>query len=170
MANNRFKVDQGLVSTGNAEFYQRIDAYANAYFQNDLFVVSGNLVVNGTLVYANVVVGQGGIRAVADQQDLGNTTNRFNLFGYNVQIDGAIYPSANGILLGNTTRRFDVYSNNVQTVTLSFQDGGSVNGQYYTGTASNANTINGLYANGIIVRTSNTTCLLYTSPSPRDCS
>jgi len=73
MANNRFKVDNGLAVSGNAEFYQRIDAHANAHFNNDLFVVSGNLVVNGTLIYANVVIGNGGIRAVADQQDLGNT-------------------------------------------------------------------------------------------------
>ena len=157
MANNRFKVDNGLVVTGNAEFYQRIDSFANAHFQNDLFVVSGNLVVNGTLIYANVVIGNGGIRSIADQQDLGNTTNRFNLFGYRVQVDDALVPLANGILIGNTTRRFEVYANNLNATTITVGAGGSINATYFNGTASNANTINGLYANGFVVRTSNTT-------------
>jgi hypothetical protein len=157
MANNRFKVDNGLSVTGNAEFYQRIDAFANAHFNNDLFVVSGNLVVNGTLIFANVVVGNGGIRSIADQQDLGNTTNRFNLFGYRVQIDDTLVPLANGIAAGNTTRRFEVFANNLNATTITVGSGGSINATYFNGTASNANTINGLYANGFVVRTGNTT-------------
>jgi len=56
-ANSRFKVDNGLVASGNAIFYDRVDVQANAFFNNDLFVVSGNLVVNGTLIFANVVIG-----------------------------------------------------------------------------------------------------------------
>ncbi len=55
-ANNRFKVDNGLVASGNAIFYDRVDVEANAHFKNDLFVVSGNLVVNGSLVYVRVKV------------------------------------------------------------------------------------------------------------------
>jgi hypothetical protein len=158
MANNRFKVDNGLVVTGNTEFYQRIDSFANAHFQNDLFVVSGNLTVNGTLIYANVVIGNGGIRSIADQQDLGNTTNRFNLFGYRVQIDDTLVPLANGVLIGNTTRRFEVFSNNLNTTTISV-GATSLNATYYDATAKSANTINGLYANGIIVRTGNTSAV-----------
>ena len=156
MANNRFKVDNGLAVTGNAEFYQRIDAFANAHFNNDLFVVSGNLVVNGTLIYANVVIGNGGIRAVADQQDLGNTTNRFNLFGYRVQIDNTLMPLANGVAVGNTTRRFEVFANNLNATTITV-GATSINATYFDATAKSANTINGLYANGIVVRTGNTT-------------
>ena len=156
MANNRFKVDNGLAVSGNAEFYQRIDAHANAHFNNDLFVVSGNLVVNGTLIYANVVIGNGGIRAVADQQDLGNTTNRFNLFGYRVQIDDTLVPLANGVAIGNTTRRFEVYANNLNATTITVGST-SINSTYFDGTSKSANTINGLYANGIVVRTGNTT-------------
>lgn len=159
MANNRFKVDHGLTVTGNTEFYQRIDSFANAHFRNDLFVVSGNLTVNGTLIYANVVVGNGGIRAIADQQDLGNTTNRFNLFGYRVQVDDSLVPLANGIPVGNTTRRFEIFANNLNATTLTIGAGGSINATYFNGTASNANTINGLYANGFVVRTSNSTAV-----------
>lgn len=155
MANNRFKVDNGLVVTGNAEFYQRIDSFANAHFRNDLFVVSGNLVVNGTIVYANVVVGNGGIRSIADQQDLGNTTNRFNLFGYRVQIDDALVPLANGVAAGNTTRRFEVFANNLNATTITVGST-SINSTYFDGTSKSANTVNGLYANGFIVRTGNT--------------
>jgi len=157
MANNRFKVDNGLVVTGNAEFYQRIDSFANAHFRNDLFVVSGNLVVNGTIVYANVVVGNGGIRSIADQQDLGNTTNRFNLFGYRVQIDDTLVPLANGVAVGNTTRRFEVFANNLNATTITIGAGGSINATYFSGTASNANTVGNLDANGIIVRTGTST-------------
>ena len=155
MANNRFKVDNGLVVTGNAEFYQRIDSFANAHFRNDLFVVSGNLVVNGTIVYANVVVGNGGIRSIADQQDLGNTTNRFNLFGYRVQIDDLLVPLANGVAAGNTTRRFEVFANNLNATTITVGST-SINSTYFDGTSKSANTVNGLYANGFIVRTGNT--------------
>lgn len=159
MANNRFKVDNGLVVTGNAEFYQRIDSFANAHFRNDLFVVSGNLVVNGTIVYANVVVGNGGIRSIADQQDLGNTTNRFNLFGYRVQIDDTLVPIANGVAAGNTTRRFEVFANNLNATTITIGSGGSINTTYYSGTASNANTVGNLDANGIIVKTGTSTAV-----------
>lgn len=158
MANTRFKVDNGLVVTGTTEFYQRIDSFANAHFQNDLFVVSGNLTVNGSLVYANVAIGTGGIRAVADQQDLGNTTNRFNLFGYRVQIDDTLIPLANGVPIGNTTRRFEVFSNNLNTTTITI-GAASINSTIYTGTASNANTVGGLAANGIIVRTGTSTAV-----------
>ena len=158
MANNRFKVDNGLAVTGNAEFYQRIDAFANAHFNNDLFVVSGNLVVNGTLIYANVVIGNGGIRSIADQQDLGNTTNRFNLFGYRVQVDDTLVPLANGVAAGNTTRRFEVFANNLNATTITVGST-SINSTYFDGTSKSANTVNGLYANGFIVRTSDTTAV-----------
>lgn len=158
MANTRFKVDHGLAVTGNAEFYQRIDAHANAFFNNDLFVVSGNLTVNGTIVYANVVVGNGGIRAIADQQDIGNTSNRFNLFGYRVQVDDSLVPLQNNIPMGNTTRRWEIYANNLNTTTITV-GATSLNATYYDATAKSANTINGLYANGIVVRTSNTSAV-----------
>ncbi len=105
-ANNRFKVDNGLVASGNAIFYDRVDVQANAHFNNDLFVVSGNLVVNGSLVYANVTIGQGGIFLVADQQPLGNTSNRFNAFLYDTISYGTIRPNANGGALGTTTVKF----------------------------------------------------------------
>lgn len=153
-ANNRFKVDNGLVASGNAIFYDRVDVQANAFFNNDLFVVSGNLVVNGSLVYANVTIGQGGVLLTADQQPLGNTSNRFNAFLYDTSSYGTLKPNANGGALGTTTERFQVFANNITvTNTVNFPSGASVNSTLYTGTASNANTVYNISANGIIVRT-----------------
>jgi len=153
-ANNRFKVDNGLVASGNAIFYDRVDVEANAHFKNDLFVVSGNLVVNGSLVYANVTIGQGGVLLIADQQPLGNTSNRFNAFVFNTTSYGTLRPDANGGALGTTTARFDVFANNITvTNTVNFPSGAGVNSSLYTGTASNANTVYNISANGIVVRT-----------------
>jgi hypothetical protein len=153
-ANNRFKVDNGLVASGNAIFYDRVDVEANAHFKNDLFVVSGNLVVNGSLVYANVTIGQGGVLLIADQQPLGNTSNRFNAFLYDTISYSTLRPNANGGALGTTTARFDVFANNITvTNTVNFPSGAGVNSSLYTGTASNANTVYNISANGIVVRT-----------------
>jgi len=136
-ANNRFKVDNGLVASGNAIFYDRVDVQANAHFNNDLFVVSGNLVVNGSLVYANVTIGQGGIFLVADQQPLGNTSNRFNAFLYDTISYGTIRPNANGGALGTTTARFNIFANNIAlTDSITLAGGGGVNSSLYTGTAA----------------------------------
>jgi len=153
-ANSRFKVDNGLVASGNAIFYDRVDVQANAFFNNDLFVVSGNLVVNGSLVYANVTIGQGGIFLIADQQPLGNTTNRFNAFLYDTTSFGTLRPNANGGALGTTTERFQVFANNITvTNTVNFPSGAGVNSSLYTGTASNANTVYNISTNGIVIRT-----------------
>lgn len=153
-ANSRFKVDNGLVASGNAIFYDRVDVEANAHFKNDLFVVSGNLVVNGSLVYANVTIGQGGVLLIADQQPLGNTSNRFNAFLYDTISYSTLRPNANGGALGTTTARFDVFANNITlTNSLQLTGGGGVNSSLYTGTASNANTVYNISANGIVVRT-----------------
>ena len=153
-ANNRFKVDNGLVASGNAIFYDRVDVEANAHFKNDLFVVSGNLVVNGSLVYANVTIGTGGVFLTADQQPLGNTSNRFNAFLYDTISFNTLRPNANGGALGTTTARFDVFANNITvTNTVNFPSGAGVNSSLYTGTASNANTVYNISSNGIVIRT-----------------
>lgn len=163
MANNRFKVDHGLAVTGNSEFYQRIDAFANAYFNNDLVLVTGNLTVSGNLNYANVSVTSGGIQVGVDQAPLGNTSNRFNLFAYKVEVYGSIVPSANGIQAGNTTRRFEVFANSINVAdTINLPGGQVINSTIYTGTASNANTVGNLAANGIIVRTGTATAVART--------
>ena len=153
-ANSRFKVDNGLAASGNAIFYDRVDVEANAFFKNDLFVVSGNLVVEGSLVYANVTIGEGGIFLIADQQPLGNTTNRFNAFLYDTTSFGTLRPNANGGALGTTTERFQIFANNITvTNTVNFPSGAGVNSSLYTGTASNANTVYNISTNGIVVRT-----------------
>jgi hypothetical protein len=153
-ANNRFKVDNGLVASGNAIFYDRVDVEANAHFKNDLFVVSGNLVVNGSLIFANVAIGNGGVIPISDQQPLGNTSNRFNAFLFNTTSFGTLRPAANGGALGTTTERWQVFANNITvTNTVNFPGGAGVNSSLYTGTASNANTVYNISANGIVVRT-----------------
>ena len=153
-ANSRFKVDNGLAASGNAIFYDRVDVQANAFFNNELFVVSGNLTVSGSLVYANVIIGQGGIFLIADQQPLGNTTNRFNAFLYDTTSFGTLRPNANGGALGTTTERFQVFANNITvTNTVNFPSGAAVNSTLYTGTASNANTVYNISTDGIVVRT-----------------
>lgn len=153
-ANNRFKVDNGLVASGNAIFYDRVDVQANAHFSGNVFVVSQDLIVNGSLVYANVVIGQGGVFLIADQQPLGNTSNRFNAFLYDTISYSTLRPNANGGALGTTTARFDVFANNITvTNTVNFPSGAGVNSSLYTGTASNANTVYNISANGIVVRT-----------------
>ncbi len=153
-ANNRFKVDNGLVASGNAIFYDRVDVQANAFFNNDLFVVSGNLVVNGSLVYANVTIGQGGVLLIADQQPLGNSSNRFNAFLFDTTSYGTLKPAANGGALGTATERFQIFANNITvTNTVNFPSGAGVNSSLYTGTASNANTVYNISSNGIVVRT-----------------
>jgi hypothetical protein len=153
-ANSRFKVDNGLVASGNAIFYDRVDMQANAFFNNDLFVVSGNLTVNGTLIFANVVIGNGGVIPISDQQPLGNTSNRFNAFLYDTTSYSTLRPNANGGALGTTTERFQVFANNITvTNTVNFPSGAAVNSSLYTGTASNANTVYNISANGIVVRT-----------------
>ena len=153
-ANNRFKVDNGLVASGNAIFYDRVDMQANAFFNNDLFVVTGNLTVSGSLNYANVTVASGGILVGTDQAPLGNTTNRFNAFLYDTISYGTLRPNANGGALGTTTARFDVFANNITvTNTINFPGGAAINSTIYSGTASNANNLFNLSANGIVVKT-----------------
>lgn len=153
-ANSRFKVDNGLVASGNAIFYDRVDVEGNAHFDNDVFVVSGNLTVNGSIIYANVVIGNGGVIPISDQQPLGNTSNRFNAFLYDTTSYGTLKPNANGGALGTTTERFQVFANNITvTNTVNFPSGAAVNATNYTGTASNANTVGNVSANGFYVRT-----------------
>lgn len=153
MANNRFKVDHGITATGNSEFYQEVKVYANMEVQADVFLITGNLTVQGNLNYANTSIA-GDLKPEVDRSDLGNTTNRFDLFAYDATIYNTLLPSASGKALGSLTQRFDGYFTSVDVSgTVNLAGGNSLNSTYFTGTASNANTIGNLAANGIIVRT-----------------
>lgn len=153
MANNRFKVDHGITATGNSEFYQEVKVFANMEVQADVFLVTGNLTVQGNLNYANTSIA-GDLKPEVDRSDLGNTTNRFDLFVYDATVYNSVLPSVSGKALGSLTQRFDGYFTNVDVSgTVSLSGGNSLNSTYFTGTASNANTIGNLAANGIIVRT-----------------
>ncbi len=86
MANTRFKTHHGLNST------------ANSYVQGDL-EVTGNVQIGGVLAYSGVAVGN--FIPDSDQRDLGNTTNRWDLFGFTANIASTL--RANGAAsLGNT--------------------------------------------------------------------
>lgn len=153
MANNRFKVDHGITATGNSEFYQEVKVFANMEVQADVFLITGNLTVQGNLNYANTSIA-GDLKPEVDRSDLGNTTNRFDLFVYDATVYNSVLPSVSGKALGSLTQRFDGYFTNVDiSGTVSLAGGNSLNSTYYSGTASNANTIGNLASNGIIVRT-----------------
>jgi hypothetical protein len=122
MADQRFKVENGLVVQGsNNVFEDIVTINANLYVNSNLLFVGQDLFVTGNLVYTNTQVA-GDLTPFDDRADLGNTTNRFDLFAFDVQVDGSIRPGANGVQLGNTTRRWDTYSTNIRgsgTLTVS---------------------------------------------------
>lgn len=153
MANTRFKADHGIVATGNSEFYHIVNVYANAYFQNDLFIVSGNLVVNGTLIYANVTVDAGGIIPASDQEPLGNTTNRFDVFAYNVDVYGSVEPGANSVTLGTASKRFDGFFEDLNVANVVTVGTATINSTMFSGSSNNASSVGGATANGFLVRT-----------------
>lgn len=108
MANSRFKADNGLVVSGaNAEFYRDTRMYANLFVNADAVLITGNLTVQGNLNYANLSY-TGDVAPVTDKQDLGNTTNRFDIFAYDVEVYGSLVPSTTTKPLGNTTRRWEL--------------------------------------------------------------
>lgn len=115
MANTRFKVDNGLTVTGaNALFKESISVDANCYVYGDLLYVSGNFYVGGNLTYTNTSVA-GDLVPQSTGIDLGNTTNRFDGFFYDVSISNSLNPASSSVPAGNTTNRWFLYTANVDT-------------------------------------------------------
>lgn len=81
----------------------------NVTITGSLLFVTGNFVVGGNLTYANVATS--GLVANPDQAFLGNTTQRFDGFFYDVIIYDTLNPSVNSIALGNTTNRWQLFAN-----------------------------------------------------------
>lgn len=131
-SNQQFKVENGLLVTGNTSFFEyqvnvgSTSAKANLYVQGDLLYVGGNLYVTGNQIISGTTQYDIDIIPLTPSgRNLGNTTNVWNAFLYEVRVDSYLRPSANAIQLGNTTKRFEAYvtdfdaSGNV-TVTNNF--------------------------------------------------
>ena len=86
MANTRFKTHHGLNST------------ANSYISGDL-EVTGNVQIGGTLSYSGVSIGN--FIPDSDQRDLGNTSNRWDLFGFTANLASTLRATG-ATSLGNT--------------------------------------------------------------------
>lgn len=113
MSDQRFKVEDGLVvQGGNNVFEEKVTINANLNVEGSLLFVGQDLFVTGNLVYTNTQVA-GDLTPYDDRARLGNTTNRFDMFAFAVQVDGSIVAGANGVPIGNTTRRFDVFARDI---------------------------------------------------------
>lgn len=115
MANTRFKAENGLLVTGaNSIFMQEVQVNANLTVNSDLLYVGGNLYVQGDQIISGTTLYDSDIIPLAATgRQLGNTSNRFDLNGRNINITGNMHPNSSGLLLGNTTARWDTYSTNV---------------------------------------------------------
>lgn len=115
MANTRFKVDNGLTVAGaNSVFKDSIAVDANCYVYGDLLYVSGNFYVGGNLTYTNTSVA-GDLVPQSTGIALGNNTNRFTGYFYDVSIGNSLTPTTNGLPAGNTTNRWFIYATNVSS-------------------------------------------------------
>lgn len=113
-------------------------------------VALGNTINRFDMFIRNGIV-YGYLNASANGIPLGNNTSRFDITANTLNISSGIFPTSNGVALGNTINRFDVYSNQVNVTTTITVGGSTVNSTIYTGTANNANNLNGqpasFYAN-----------------------
>jgi hypothetical protein len=151
MANTRFKTENSLLVTGDTN--TQIDTIslfnANVSVNSSILVVNGELIVgntsagytsnltvtgsmliSGNLVYTNTNV-TGDLRADVDGLDLGNTSNRFDMFIREGYVYSLLNPSSNTITLGNTTQRWVMSGN-----TLDLSGSLNMNGNLTVNTSS----------------------------------
>lgn len=131
MANTRFKTENSLLVTGDTNtqidtislFNANVSVNSSILVVNgELYVgntsggatsnlyVTGNLLVSGNLVYTNTNV-TGDLRADIDGLDLGNTSNRFDMFIREGYVYSLLNPSSNTVTLGNSTQRWVMSGN-----------------------------------------------------------
>jgi hypothetical protein len=138
MANNRFKTENSLLVTGEStsQFDTQTLFNANVTVNSAVLIVNGaltvgntsagqtsdlnvtgNLIVAGNLQYTNTQI-TGDLRAQSDGLDLGNTTNRFDIFIREGIVYSFLNPASNtvGTTLGNATSRWVLTGN---TMSLS---------------------------------------------------
>jgi cytoskeletal protein CcmA (bactofilin family) len=72
--------------------------------------VTGSMLIAGNLIYTNTSV-SGDLRADVDGLDIGNTTNRFDMFIREGYVYSLLNPSSNTITLGNSSQRWVMSGN-----------------------------------------------------------
>lgn len=113
MANTNFKVENGMVVTGaNSTFVTPTVFKSNTTIDANLLLVNGDFTVTGNLTISGSTLQDVDIIPLGER-NIGNNTNRFDGYFNDLNINGTLYPSANGIPLGNTSRRWDTYSSNI---------------------------------------------------------
>jgi hypothetical protein len=133
MANTRFKTENSLYVTGETNtqidtislFNANVSVNSAVLIVNgELYVgntaggatsnlyVTGNLITAGNLVFSNTSIA-GDLRADTDGLDMGNTTNRFDMFIREGTVYSLFNPSSNsvGTALGNTSKRWVITGN-----------------------------------------------------------
>lgn len=158
MANTRFKTENGLLVIAepgvNSDFFTVTNFNANVNVNASVWYLSGNLNVGGTLNFVNTTV-TGTFVPNIDQVPLGNTTNRFNGFFYDVLVYDTLTPATSGLSFGNTTNRWAAFlsatdisrtlnvNGNVTINTLAFAvDSADVRAGVNTSIGSMTNTFN----------------------------
>lgn len=96
MANTNFKVDNGLLVSGEALFQANTTVNANARVANNL-VVNGDLSVNGSVAFSNIAV-SGQMLPTANGVLLGNTTRTFDISAGNLNLSNSVV-TANGLTI-----------------------------------------------------------------------
>jgi len=145
MANTRFKTENSLLVTGDVNtqidtislFNANVSVNSSVLIVNGEIIVgntsggatsnltvTGNLLVAGNLVYTNTNV-TGDLRADVDGLDLGNTSNRFDMFIREGYVYSLLNPSSNTITLGNSTQRW-VMSGNTLDLSSSLNMSGNL--------------------------------------------
>ena len=152
MANTAFKIDNGLVVSGqSADIYSPVKIFSTLNVSSSV-TIGGSLTVTGNLTYSNTQI-SGELVPTSSGIPLGNTANRFDLYARNIYVANNVLPTANGIVLGGVSARFDGYFTNINSNGIITVGTTTLNSTFYAATANNANTVFGLGANGIVVRT-----------------
>jgi len=152
MANTAFKIDNGLVVSGqSADIYSPVKIFSTLNVSSSV-TIGGSLTVTGNLTYSNTQI-SGELVPTSSGIPLGNTANRFDLYARNIYVANNVLPTANGIVLGGVSARFDGYFTNINSNGIITVGTTTLNSTFYAATANNANTVFGLGDNGIVVRT-----------------
>lgn len=195
MANTRFKTENSLYVTGETNtqidtislFNANVSVNSSVLVVNgELYVgntaggatsnlyVTGNALINGNLIFSNTSIA-GDLRAEIDGLDMGNTTNRFDMFIREGYVYSLFNPNSNTITLGNSTQRWVMSGNtldlssslnmtgNLTINTAAFKVSSSSN-QVAINTASYSGALNvngGANVTGDVTVTANISALLF---------
>ena len=147
MANTSFKIENGLLVEGNAQFDYTSRFNANVTVAADQWYIGGNLYVTGAQVFiggnsavADILPGMAGLK-------IGNTTYQFDAHLSNVYAYGLLNPVGNTVQFGNSTNRWVISGNTLNISTTSTLTG-AVNAISTLGIGGAANALSTLGVNG----------------------